>query len=71
MSASREPRGGKSIEQRRVTDPGFAKITMTGRVGELEDIVNAVTLFASPDSGWIAAQVLAVDGGRMDCIAHG
>jgi 3-oxoacyl-[acyl-carrier protein] reductase len=44
---------------------------MTGRVGEPEDIANAVAFLAAPDSGWITAQVLAVDGGRMDYIAHG
>jgi 3-oxoacyl-[acyl-carrier protein] reductase len=26
---------------------------------------------ASPKSGWITAQVLTVDGGRMDYIGHG
>lgn len=43
-------------------------LAMTGRVGEAEDVANAVAFFASPDSGWITAQVLAVDGGRMDYI---
>ena len=43
---------------------------MTGRVGKPEDIANAVAFLASPDSGWITAQVLTVDGGRMDYIAH-
>ena len=44
-------------------------ITMMGRVGEADDVANAVAFFASPDSGWVTAQVLAVDGGRMDYIA--
>jgi 3-oxoacyl-[acyl-carrier protein] reductase len=26
---------------------------------------------ASPESGWITAQMLTVDGGRMDYIGHG
>jgi hypothetical protein len=26
---------------------------------------------ASPESGWITAQTLTVDGGRMDYIGHG
>ncbi len=43
---------------------------MTGRIGRPEDIANAVAFFAGPDAGWITAQVLAVDGGRMDYIAH-
>jgi NAD(P)-dependent dehydrogenase (short-subunit alcohol dehydrogenase family) len=41
-------------------------VTMLGRVGEPDDIANAVAFLASPDSGWVTAQVLAVDGGRMD-----
>jgi 3-oxoacyl-[acyl-carrier protein] reductase len=41
---------------------------MMGRAGEAEDIANAVAFLASPDSGFITAQVLTVDGGRMDYI---
>jgi len=41
-------------------------LSMMGRVGEPDDIANAVAFFASPASGWVTAQVLAVDGGRMD-----
>jgi 3-oxoacyl-[acyl-carrier protein] reductase len=48
----------------------IAAHTMMGRVGEPADIANAVAFFASPDSGWVTAQVLAVDGGRMDYIGH-
>jgi 3-oxoacyl-[acyl-carrier protein] reductase len=44
---------------------------MMGRVGEPDDIANAVAFLASPGSGWITAQVLTVDGGRMDYIGHG
>jgi NAD(P)-dependent dehydrogenase (short-subunit alcohol dehydrogenase family) len=44
--------------------------SMMGRVGEAEDIANAVAFFASPDSGWVTAQVMAVDGGRMDYIGR-
>lgn len=45
-------------------------ITMTGRVGEPEDIANAIAFLAAPESGWITGQVLAVDGGRMDYLTH-
>ncbi|HUB10394.1 MAG TPA: 3-oxoacyl-ACP reductase family protein [Acetobacteraceae bacterium] len=48
----------------------IAALAMMGRVGRPEDIANAVAFLASPDSGWITAQVLTVDGGRMDYIAH-
>ena len=34
-----------------------------GRIGEPEDIANAVAFL-----GWITAQTLTVDGGRMDYI---
>ena len=44
---------------------------MMGRVGEPDDIANAVAFFASPDAGWVTAQVLPVDGGRRDYIGHG
>jgi 3-oxoacyl-[acyl-carrier protein] reductase len=43
---------------------------MLGRVGDPEDVANAVAFFASPNSGWVTAQVLAVDGGRMDYIGR-
>jgi NAD(P)-dependent dehydrogenase (short-subunit alcohol dehydrogenase family) len=48
----------------------IAAKAMTGRIGEPEDIANAVAFFAAPESGWITAQVLAVDGGRMDYIGR-
>jgi 3-oxoacyl-[acyl-carrier protein] reductase len=41
------------------------------RIGEPEDVANAVAFFAAPASGWVTGQVLAVDGGRMDYIAAG
>lgn len=34
-----------------------------GRVGEIEDVVNAALFLASPESGWITGAVLPVDGG--------
>jgi 3-oxoacyl-[acyl-carrier protein] reductase len=43
-------------------------MAMMGRVGEVDDVASAVTFLASPDAGWVTAQVLAVDGGRMDYI---
>ncbi|HKA64802.1 MAG TPA: SDR family oxidoreductase [Methyloceanibacter sp.] len=36
-----------------------------------QDVANAVVFLASPQSGWITAQTLTVDGGRMDYIGHG
>ncbi len=48
----------------------IGSLAMMGRVGEPDDIANAVAFFASPDSGWVTAQVLAVDGGRMDYVGR-
>ena len=53
------------------TEASFAARAMMCRIGEPEDIANAVVFLASPESGWITAQVLTVDGGRMDYIGHG
>ena len=53
------------------TEQRFAARAMLGRIGEPEDIANAVVFLASPESGWITAQTLTVDGGRMDYIGHG
>jgi NAD(P)-dependent dehydrogenase (short-subunit alcohol dehydrogenase family) len=63
--------GGKTDAEWQEIEAGFARVAMTGRVGEPADIANAVTFLAAPDSGWITAQVLTVDGGRMDYIGHG
>ena len=45
--------------------------TMVGRVGAPEDIAAAVAFLAAPEAGFVTAQVLTVDGGRMDYIGHG
>jgi 3-oxoacyl-[acyl-carrier protein] reductase len=55
------------------TEAEFASIAaraMVRRVGKPEDIANAVAFLASPESGFVTAQVLTVDGGRMDYIGH-
>jgi 3-oxoacyl-[acyl-carrier protein] reductase len=44
---------------------------MVGRVGAPEDIATAVGFLVDPDAGFVTAQVLTVDGGRMDYIGHG
>jgi 3-oxoacyl-[acyl-carrier protein] reductase len=53
------------------TEERFAAHAMMGRIGEPEDVANAIAFLASPESGWITAQMLIVDGGRMDYIGHG
>jgi len=49
----------------------LAERAMMRRIGEPDDIANAVGFLAAPESGWITAQVIVVDGGRMDYIGHG
>lgn len=45
--------------------------SMLGRVGAPEDIAAAVGFLAGPEARFVTAQVLTVDGGRMDYIGHG
>ena len=48
----------------------LAAKAMMRRVGTPEDIGAAVSFVASEEAGFITAQILTVDGGRMDYIAH-
>src|SRR6516162_2758210 len=63
--------GGRGAADWPGTEKNFASRAMMGRIGEPEDIANAVVFLAAPASGWITAQMLTVDGGRMDYIGHG
>jgi NAD(P)-dependent dehydrogenase (short-subunit alcohol dehydrogenase family) len=56
----RSPADWDAVERR------LAERAMLGRIGEPEDIANAVAFLAAPEAGWITAQMLTVDGGRMD-----
>jgi len=47
-----------------------AEKAMVRRVGRPEDVAHAVAFLAGDESGFITGQVLTVDGGRMDYIAH-
>ena len=61
---------GRTPEQVKEMVAGMAAKAMVRRVGKVEDIANAVAFLVSPDASFITAQVLTVDGGRMDYIAH-
>jgi len=61
-------RGSREEQALKEQAQALGSRAMVGRVGEPEDVANAVAFFASPESGWVTAQVLAVDGGRMDYI---
>jgi NAD(P)-dependent dehydrogenase (short-subunit alcohol dehydrogenase family) len=63
--------GGRDAADWPGTEKRFAALAMMGRIGEPEDVAHAVVFLAAPESGWITAQVLTVDGGRMDYIGHG
>jgi 3-oxoacyl-[acyl-carrier protein] reductase len=61
---------GRSDEDYRKLVDEIAGRSMVGRVGDPDDIANAVAFLAAPESSFITAQVLTVDGGRMDYIGH-
>jgi NAD(P)-dependent dehydrogenase (short-subunit alcohol dehydrogenase family) len=61
--------GHSPIEAQPAIDAVAAK-AMVHRVGEPDDIANAVAFLVSPESSFITAQTLTVDGGRMDYISH-
>lgn len=61
---------GRTDEEYRGLVARIAKLSMLGRVGQPEDIAHAVAFLAAPESAFITAQVLTVDGGRMDYIGH-
>ena len=61
---------GRSEQEYQQTLERMRKNAMTGRVGTPEDIAHAVEFLAAAESGFVTAQVLTVDGGRMDYIGH-
>jgi 3-oxoacyl-[acyl-carrier protein] reductase len=63
-------RGAGNEEAWKAQAQRMGALAMLGRVGEADDVANAVAFFASPDSGWVTGQVLAVDGGRMDYLGR-
>jgi 3-oxoacyl-[acyl-carrier protein] reductase len=62
--------GKRSAEDWQKVEQRLAGAAMMGRIGEPEDIANAVAFLAAPESGWITAQLLTVDGGRTDYVGH-
>jgi NAD(P)-dependent dehydrogenase (short-subunit alcohol dehydrogenase family) len=63
-------REGRSEQEYQNLLKNVSERSMVGRTGEPDDIANAVAFLASPASGFITAQILTVDGGRMDYIGH-
>ncbi len=63
-------RQGRTEEEATLLIERMSRVAMMQRVGRPEDIAHAVWFLVSPASSFITAQVLTVDGGRMDYIAH-
>lgn len=61
---------GRSEEEYQKLLKSIAERSMLGRVGDPDDIAHAVAFLVAPESGFITAQVITVDGGRMDYIGH-
>jgi 3-oxoacyl-[acyl-carrier protein] reductase len=62
---------GHSDEEFQARVRNMSQLTMVGRTGRPDDIANAVAFLASPESGFVTAQILTIDGGRTDYIGHG
>ncbi|HJQ60685.1 MAG TPA: glucose 1-dehydrogenase [Vineibacter sp.] len=62
---------GRGKDNWAAVEKNLAERAMMQRIGEPQDIANAIAFLAAPESGWITAQTLVVDGGRMDYIGHG
>jgi 3-oxoacyl-[acyl-carrier protein] reductase len=61
---------GRREEEILAMTEAMAARAMVGRVGRPEDVAGAVAFLVAPESGFITAQVLTVDGGRVDYLAH-
>jgi 3-oxoacyl-[acyl-carrier protein] reductase len=52
------------------TERELGERAMVRRIGEPDDIAHALAFLAAPETGFITAQTLVVDGGRTDYIGH-
>jgi 3-oxoacyl-[acyl-carrier protein] reductase len=68
--ATEMARASRSDAEWGETEQRLSARAMMGRIGAPEDIANAVAFLASSEAGFITAQQLVVDGGRMDYLGH-
>jgi 3-oxoacyl-[acyl-carrier protein] reductase len=61
---------GKTEEELREIDARMSGRAMVRRVGTPEDIAHATSFLVSDEASFVTAQVLTVDGGRMDYTGH-
>ncbi len=61
---------GRAEQELRGVVERLSGLAMVRRVGAPDDIAHAVAFLAAPESGFVTAQILTVDGGRMDYIGH-
>jgi 3-oxoacyl-[acyl-carrier protein] reductase len=61
---------GRSEEEYLATVKRLSEVSMMRRTGVPEDVANAVAFLAGREAGFVTAQVITVDGGRMDYIGH-
>jgi 3-oxoacyl-[acyl-carrier protein] reductase len=61
---------GRTEQEYLATRQKLEKAAMVGRAGHPDDVANAVAFLAARASGFVTAQVITVDGGRMDYIGH-
>ena len=62
--------GGMSAEQADTALAAAAQKAMVRRTGRPEDIAHAAVFLSSEDAGFITAQTITVDGGRLDYTGH-
>ena len=65
------PMEGKSPEERQRMIDRASGLSMTGRVGQPDDIAGLVKFLASEESGFMTGQCVVSDGGRMDYLSPG
>jgi 3-oxoacyl-[acyl-carrier protein] reductase len=60
----------RTSEQVATLNERMVTSSMVRRVGAPEDIAHAVAFLVSPEAGFVTAQIITVDGGRMDYTGH-